>query len=118
MPPKVVHVRDRVRGAVFIGRPGPFGNPFIIGRHGTREEVIRLYRQMLLKNPRLVAQVRKELRGKDLACFCAPAPCHGDILLEIANTEPPSSASKVPVNGKPKPPTLSAAASLSGEQRE
>lgn len=29
---------------------------------------------------------RQELRGKDLACWCAPgAPCHADVLLEIAN---------------------------------
>ena len=87
--PRVVHVKDRVPGAVFIGRPGPYGNPFIIGRHGTRSEVIGLYRQMLYRLTDSMADLRnqaiRELRGKDLACFCAPLPCHGDILLEIAN---------------------------------
>jgi hypothetical protein len=27
-----------------------------------------------------------ELRGRDLLCFCAPKPCHGDLLLRLANT--------------------------------
>jgi hypothetical protein len=26
-----------------------------------------------------------ELRGRDLVCFCAPLPCHGDLLLRLAN---------------------------------
>ena len=29
--------------------------------------------------------IRKELKGKDLVCWCAPKSCHADILLEIAN---------------------------------
>jgi hypothetical protein len=29
------------------------------------------------------------LRGKNLACWCKPgAPCHADVLLELANREP------------------------------
>lgn len=87
--PKVVHVRDRVPGAVFIGRPGPFGNPFVIGRNGTRAEVIALYRQYINRFTPAAESLRykvyRELKGKDLACFCAPLPCHGDVLLEIAN---------------------------------
>lgn len=83
--PRVVHVKDRVPGAVFIGRPGPYGNPFVIGRHGSRLQVIELYRRMLVTNPVLSNRVVEELRGKDLACFCAPLPCHGDVLLRYAN---------------------------------
>jgi len=87
--PKVVHVKDRVKDAVFIGRPGPFGNPFIIGQHGNRVEVIEQYRRMITRYTNsataLRRKVREELKGKDLACFCAPLPCHGDVLLEIAN---------------------------------
>jgi hypothetical protein len=26
-----------------------------------------------------------ELRGKDLACWCTPLACHGDVLLRLAN---------------------------------
>lgn len=87
--PRVVHVRERVPGAVFIGRPGPFENPFQIGRHGTRAEVIELYRRYVTRYTDAAATLRykvyRELQGKDLACFCAPLPCHGDVLLELAN---------------------------------
>lgn len=83
--PRVVHVKDRIPGAIFIGRPGPYGNPFIIGRHGTRIEVIELYRKLLVRNKELSIRVVKELKGKDLSCFCAPLPCHGDVLLSYAN---------------------------------
>lgn len=83
--PKVVHVKDKVPGAVFIGRPGPYGNPFVIGRHGTRQEVIELYRKLLIGNKPLWRRAIQELKGKDLACFCAPLPCHGDVLLSAVN---------------------------------
>lgn len=83
--PRVVHVKERIPGAIFIGRPGPYGNPFIIGRHGTRQEIIHAYHSMLLKSPALLGRVKKELVGKDLACFCAPLPCHGDVLIALAN---------------------------------
>lgn len=72
-------------GAVFIGRPSKWGNPYIIGKHGTREEVIARYRTHLLLHPELYIAARAELRGRDLVCFCSPLACHGDILLEIAN---------------------------------
>lgn len=29
--------------------------------------------------------IKKELKGKDLVCWCAPLPCHADVLLELAN---------------------------------
>lgn len=73
--------------AVYIGRPSPFGNPFIIGQHGDRDEVIRLYADYLVSNPELMEKVRTELRGHDLVCWCAPEPCHGDVLLYFANIE-------------------------------
>jgi hypothetical protein len=33
------------------------------------------------------ADIKRELKGKDLICFCAPKPCHADVLLEIANAK-------------------------------
>lgn len=77
------------RGAVYIGRPGKWGNPFAIGEHGTRDEVVAKYREWILGQPELMAQAAHELRGKDLVCFCAPKACHGDVLLEIANADVP-----------------------------
>lgn len=71
---------------VYIGRPSKWGNPFAIGKDGTREEVVEKYRTYLSSRPDLVAQARKELGGKNLVCFCAPKLCHGNILIEIANS--------------------------------
>src|SRR5215469_11727129 len=73
-------------GAVYIGRQIRFlrllrskwANPFKIGRDGTRAEVISKYRDHLLSAPELMAAL-PELRGKDLACWCAPEPCHGEV---------------------------------------
>ena len=72
---------------VYIGRPSKWGNPFAIGKDGTREEVIEKYRQYLLERPELLEQAKKELAGKNLVCFCAPKACHGNILIEIDNPE-------------------------------
>lgn len=71
--------------AVYIGRPSQWGNPFNIGRDGTRAQVIEKFERWLRSKPKLLAAVRAELRGKDLLCWCAPLPCHGDVLLRIAN---------------------------------
>jgi hypothetical protein len=82
---KVVNIRKE-KCDVYIGRPSIFGNPFEIGKDGTREEVInkfysyfyhRLYHDMEFVNK------VKELQGKKLGCFCAPLPCHGDIIVKF-----------------------------------
>ena len=72
---------------VFVGRPTKWGNPFMIGKDGTREQVIKRYRQVLERSPDVQAEVRAELKGKDLLCFCFPLACHADVLLEFANRE-------------------------------
>lgn len=72
-------------GSVYVGRPTQWGNPYQEGRDGTREEVIAKYREWLLARPNLVAKAKRLLRGKDLVCWCAPLPCHADILLELSN---------------------------------
>ena len=71
--------------AVYIGRPGPWGNPFVIGKDGDRDQVVQKYRDCLTLA--MIAKAKRMLRGKDLVCWCAPAACHGDVLLEIANSE-------------------------------
>lgn len=84
--PKVLNKRrDGIpEGAVYVGRGGKWGNPFVIGEDGTRAEVIAKYRQMILGSAGLLDRLH-ELRGKDLVCWCAPQACHGDVLLELAN---------------------------------
>lgn len=81
---RVVHVK-RDPYDVYIGRPGKWGNPFQIGRDGTREEVIRKYREWIMTQPELLAAL-PELRGKVLGCWCKPAACHGDVLKELAES--------------------------------
>lgn len=90
--PKVLNMRtDQIpKDAVYVGRPTKWGNPFIIGKDGTREEVIDKYADwlddMILNQNKVdLADVLDELQGKDLVCWCAPLPCHADVLLELAN---------------------------------
>lgn len=80
----VVHCKRAVFD-VYIGRPSLWGNPFTIGKDGTRADVIAKYRAWLDANPDLKARARQELKGKVLACWCKPLACHGDILSEVAN---------------------------------
>lgn len=83
--PLVVHCRKR-KYDVYIGRPSPWGNPFVVGRDGDRSECIRKHKEMVLANPELVQAIKEQLRGKRLGCWCAPENCHGDTLAEIANS--------------------------------
>lgn len=91
-----------------VDRSTRFGNPFESARCGP-EETIRLHRAWLTgemtddviegRYPPLVARhltsrrhfvlaSLAELRGMDLACWCAPSDaCHADLLLELANRE-------------------------------
>lgn len=78
--PRVVHRREP--HDVFIGRPSKWGNPFVLGEHGNRQTVIRKYVGYLHSRPDLLLAL-PELRGKTLGCFCAPKPCHGDVLADL-----------------------------------
>lgn len=78
----VVHCK-REPYDVYIGRPSRWGNPFSIGRDGTRDEVITKYEEWLREQPGLMSDVRL-LKGKVLGCWCAPRACHGDVLARLA----------------------------------
>jgi hypothetical protein len=83
----VVHCKKE-QYDVYIGRPSKWGNKFEIGKDGTRDEVIEKFREWLLSQPELVAECKRELKGKILGCWCAPKlRCHGEVLAEIANEE-------------------------------
>jgi len=71
---------------VYIGRPSKWGNPFLIGIDGTREEVVKQYNDWIMTQYELVKDAKVELKGKILGCWCSPLACHGDILVEIANS--------------------------------
>lgn len=85
---KVVHCK-REDHDVYIGRPSKWGNPFshkdnTLAKYKTetREEAIEKYREYILHRKDLLDCLH-ELRGKILGCWCAPKPCHGDVLIEL-----------------------------------
>lgn len=103
MSGRVVHVNDNVDGAVYIGRAmakprrkaSPLANPFKIGQHGDRAEVIRLYTRFLHSeiqrgDPAVIAALI-QARNKPLACWCRhddedqtdDNACHGDVILTV-----------------------------------
>ena len=84
----VVNLNVKKDYDIYIGRGSKWGNPFIIGKHGGREEVIELYRQYVLGKEELRNSLC-ELKGKVLGCHCKPNKCHGDILAKLANGELP-----------------------------
>lgn len=64
-------------------RGGIWGNPFVIGVHGTRAEVIKMHAEWLPNQPALMARL-PELCGKVLGCACrADQKCHGDTLISL-----------------------------------
>ena len=78
---------------VYIGRPNYYlslqglrgskwANPFPISETLSREQSIKKYRAWLKTS----GLSPKELKGKNLGCWCSPEPCHGDVLLELANS--------------------------------
>jgi hypothetical protein len=76
-------------------KPEPIGAAKRRALTGTHSQVqheseraarIAMYRQWLLSQPELVERARRELRGKVLACWCAPLDCHGHVLAEVANS--------------------------------
>ena len=93
---KVLNKRDSgvPAGAIYVGRPSKFGNPFEIPRDGSREEVIEKFEAWLLvadensSPPMLITtDDLRSLRGKDLVCWCAPLACHAEVLLNYIPTE-------------------------------
>lgn len=86
--PRVLNARTvgtTVEGAVYVGRPSKWGNPYKIGPRCTRLQAIALFENYLV-NSGLLKDIA-QLRGKDLICWCAPEACHADILLKLANEE-------------------------------
>ena len=72
-------------GAVYVGRPTRWGNPFVVTPGGLSAEMaVTMYQQHVFEELR---HLLPELRGKDMACWCPlDAPhCHADVLLRLAN---------------------------------
>ncbi|GAA3705738.1 DUF4326 domain-containing protein [Arthrobacter ginkgonis] len=92
-------------GAVYVGRPTRWGNPYTVGDESawmgaqpvygieeplTRGDAAQLFHLALTGGHLDITAeaIRTELAGKDLACWCPlDQPCHADVLLELANQE-------------------------------
>jgi hypothetical protein len=83
--------------AVRVDRATRWGNPFTVDAYGSRAAAVAAYRHALLTGtllgigthrPVTVADVRAELTGRDLACWCPPGPCHAKVLLAVAGGRP------------------------------
>lgn len=88
---KIVNMKSaapaEIAAAVRIDRATRWGNPFRIGPDGDRPAVIAKYCRHLwasIRNGAVKLEELAELDGKILACWCAPAPCHGDVLSKAA----------------------------------
>lgn len=101
------------KGAVYVGRPTKWGNPFteadfpseaitdgVPWEFQWRDHAVAMFRAELskaLQSPysqpldirfRTIAESIHELAGRDLVCWCPlDLPCHADILLFYANAE-------------------------------
>ena len=79
---RIVNLRNgNYPDAIYIGRPGVWGNPFSKKAH-PNEDVIALYEQYVRNNPDLIEKLH-ELKDESLACWCYPKRCHGDVLLKL-----------------------------------
>lgn len=93
MPKRIQRLRSKgwkaPEGAVYVGRPSKWGNPFKVDADHDAAAAVRDFRAYAtgrLQN--MFGYPLRELRGKDLMCWCPlDQPCHADVLLELANAE-------------------------------
>ena len=87
----------RYRGKPFpphtkaVDRTSRWGNPYRVSKNLSGDKAVQMYLEDLLEGNLsfTVEDVRRELAGWNLACYCEPGdPCHGDVLLAIANGNP------------------------------
>lgn len=76
---------------IYIGRGTLWGNPYQMGKEGTRDEVIAKFAydfdKRFLKLPEKFDENIEKLRGKTLGCHCKPAACHGDVIASYLNSQ-------------------------------
>jgi len=85
MPTYVINISHGDEYDVYVGRGTIWGNPYHIGKNGSRDEVIAKYEDWIQTQPELIEKMKKELTGRCLGCYCAPLKCHGDIIVRICD---------------------------------
>ena len=78
---------------IYIGRPSKWGNPFSHKddtlsefKVSSRKESIEKYGKWIVTQTHLMDSLH-ELKDKRLGCFCKPSKCHGDILVQLVETQ-------------------------------
>lgn len=75
---------------LYVGRPTRWGNPFPVDGTRTHNEAVDQHRAWIMQpeQAELRQAVRRDLHGKNLACWCREGEtCHADVLLQIANED-------------------------------
>lgn len=77
-------------GAIYVGRPTRWGNPYEVTKAISASVCVRLFREMweefIANETEALPRLRRNLGGRDLVCWCPlHQPCHADVLLELAN---------------------------------
>lgn len=104
MPARIQRKRTKgwkmPEGVVYVGRPTKWGNPLTAGmwKNYTAADAVRDFKKWVTRDltvasfdnacgvPPSLTEIRSELRGKNLACWCPlDQPCHADVLLKLAN---------------------------------
>lgn len=80
----VVHCK-KAAYSIYIGRPSIFGNPFVIGRDGSREEVIKKFEHFARANQDVLNAIKGLKENDVLGCWCKPLACHGDVIVKLFN---------------------------------
>lgn len=94
MPQRIQRKRSKgwrmPEGAVYVGRPSKWGNPFAYDDKAFATKAFRDWHRRPSDFVRVCHPPDlTDLRGKDLVCWCRlDQPCHADVLLELANTSP------------------------------
>ena len=80
---KVHKIGLHPEGAIYIGRPSKWKNPYKIGKDGSRSEVIDKFEKYATLKLENEPNWLEPLIGKDLYCYCAPEACHGDVIIKL-----------------------------------
>jgi len=70
---------------IYCGRPSIYGNLYGTKEFGRGNAVV-LHQDYLQKHPKYVEDIKPDLEGQNLVCFCKPKACHCDNLLTVCNT--------------------------------
>lgn len=79
---------EQLKKAIYIGRPSALENPFVMGKDGDRDEVVRKFThhftRALMRRVPEIENAFRALRPTDiLMCFCDPKPCHGHVIRDL-----------------------------------